>query len=123
MIGYVTIGVNDLEKSKAFYMQLLADMGAKLTIEMDRIAFISTEDGGTMLSICTPFNEESPQPGNGNMIALMPGSKEAVDSLYKKAIALGATCDGAPGQRIDDVFYGAYFRDLDGNKIAFAHFG
>lgn len=123
MIGYVTIGVSDLEKSKAFYMDLLSDMGAKLVMNMDRIAFISTDGSETMLSICIPFNEQDPQPGNGNMIALTPGSKEAVDSLYKKALELGATCDGAPGQRIPDVFYGAYFRDLDGNKIAFAHFG
>lgn len=123
MIGYVTIGVSDMEKAKAFYIELLADMGAKLKMDMDRIAFIGTEDGSTMLSICVPFNEESPQPGNGNMIALTPGSKEAVDKLYKKAIELGATCDGEPGQRIPDIFYGAYFRDPDGNKIAFAHFG
>jgi predicted lactoylglutathione lyase len=123
MIGYVTIGVSNLETAKVFYGELLAEMGAKLTMDMDRIAFFGTEDGGTMLSICVPYNEESPQPGNGNMIALTPGSKEAVDKLYQKAIALGASCDGAPGQRIPDMFYGAYFRDLDGNKIAFAHFG
>lgn len=123
MIGYVTIGVRDMEKAKAFYTELLADMGAKLTMDMERIAFIGTDEGGPMLSICVPFNEEAPAPGNGNMIALMPGSKEAVDSLYNKAIELGGTCDGAPGQRIPDMFYGAYFRDPDGNKIAFAHFG
>ncbi|MFQ3322200.1 MAG: putative lactoylglutathione lyase [Pseudomonadales bacterium] len=123
MIGYVTIGVSNLEKAKAFYLELLADMDAKLTMDMGRIAFIGSKDSPAMLSICVPYNEESPQPGNGNMIALTPGSKEAVDSLYKKAIELGATCDGEPGQRIPDMFYGAYFRDLDGNKIALSHFG
>lgn len=123
MIGYVTIGVNDMAKAKAFYLDLLEDMGAKLTIDMDRIAFFATDAGGAMLSICKPFNEEAPQPGNGNMVALTPGSKEAVDKLYHKAIALGASCEGEPGQRIADMFYGAYIRDLDGNKIAFAHFG
>lgn len=123
MIGYVTIGVSDMEKAKAFYLELLADMDAKLTMDMGRIAFIGTGDGAPMLSLCVPFNEESPQPGNGNMIALMPGSKEAVDRFYKKAIELGASCDGEPGQRIPDMFYGAYFRDPDGNKFSFAHFG
>lgn len=123
MIGYVTIGVSNMEKAKAFYVELLADMGAKLTMDMDRIAFFATDTGGAMFSICVPFNQEAPQPGNGNMIALTPGSKEAVDKLYKKAIALGASCEGEPGQRIADMFYGAYIRDLDGNKIAFAHFG
>lgn len=123
MIGYVTIGVNDMEKAKAFYTALLGEMGAKITIDMGRIAFYGTHKNAPMFSICVPFNEESPQPGNGNMVALTPGSKEAVDSLYKKAIELGASCDGAPGQRIPDIFYGAYFRDPDGNKLAFAHFG
>jgi len=123
MIGYVTIGVSDIDKAKAFYIELLADMGAKLTMDMGRIAFIGTEDGATKLSICVPLNAESPQSGNGNMIALTPGSKEAVDTLYKKVIELGVTCDGKPGQRIPDIFYGAYFRGPDGNKIFFVHFG
>jgi predicted lactoylglutathione lyase len=123
MIGYVTIGVSDMEKSKAFYTELLAGMGAKLTMDLNRIAFFGTKASPSMLSICVPYNQESPKPGNGNMVALTPGSKEAVDTLYKKAIELGATCDGEPGQRIPDVFYGAYFRDPDGNKMAFAHFG
>ena len=123
MIGYITIGVSNMEKAKAFYLELLAEMGVKLKIDMDRIAFLGTKNGSTMLSICIPYDGESPQPGNGNMVALTPGSKEAVDRLYKKALELGATCDGEPGQRIPDVFYGAYVRDLDGNKIAFAHFG
>jgi predicted lactoylglutathione lyase len=61
--------------------------------------------------------------GNGNMLAIAPGSKEKCDEMYHKAITLGATCDGEPGQRIPDVFYGAYFRDLDGNKVVFNHFG
>ncbi|WP_101757003.1 VOC family protein [Oceanicoccus sp. KOV_DT_Chl] len=123
MIGYVTIGVSDMEKAKAFYIELLSDIGAKLTMDMGRIAFIGAEDGGTMLSLCVPYNEQAAEPGNGNMIAITPGSKEAVDTLYKKAIAIGASCEGEPGQRIPDMFYGAYFRDPDGNKICFAHFG
>ena len=57
------------------------------------------------------------------MLAIQPGSKEAVDKFYKKAIDLGATCDGEPGQRIPNQFYGAYVRDPDGNKLAFYHFG
>jgi predicted lactoylglutathione lyase len=123
MIGYVTIGVSDLEKAKAFYVELLGEMGAKLTIDTDRLALFATEAGGAMFGICIPFNKEAPQPGNGNMIELASGSKAAVDKLYQKAISLGASCEGKPGQRVADMFYGAYIRDLDGNKIAFGHFG
>jgi predicted lactoylglutathione lyase len=57
------------------------------------------------------------------MIAINPGSKEMVDKLHAKALELGATSDGDPGQRIEDMFYGAYFKDPDGNKIAFFQFG
>jgi predicted lactoylglutathione lyase len=123
MIGYVTIGVKDMAKAKAFYSELLSEIGASLMMDMDRIAFFGTAEGGAMFSICTPFNGEAPNPGNGNMVAITPGSKELVDKLYHKAIALGGSCEGEPGQRIPDMFYGAYFRDPDGNKIAFAHLG
>lgn len=57
------------------------------------------------------------------MVSFAPGSKEAVDSMYNKAITLGASCDGAPGQRIPNMFYGAYVKDVDGNKLCFSHFG
>lgn len=57
------------------------------------------------------------------MVAFAAKNKEEVDALYAKAISLGATCEGAPGQRIPDRFYGAYVRDLDGNKMTFYVFG
>ncbi|MBR9870259.1 MAG: VOC family protein [Gammaproteobacteria bacterium] len=123
MIGYVTLGVSDMEKAKQFYSDLLGNMGAKVLMDMGRIAFIGKDLSTPMLAVCTPFNGEPNNPGNGNMLALQPGSKEAVDSYYKKAIELGATCDGEPGQRIPDQFYGAYVRDPDGNKLAFFQFG
>ena len=123
MIGYVTIGVNDMEKAKGFYTALLADLGASVIMDMDRIAFIGTGPGAPMLAVCVPFNENDPQPGNGNMVAITAESKEKVGEMYNKAIELGASCDGPPGQRIPDMFYGAYVRDPDGNKLAFYRFG
>jgi len=123
MIGYVTIGVNDMEKAKLFYLDLLSDLGAKVLVDIGRVALIGSSMDEPCLAVCIPYNEEDPQPGNGNMVAINPGSKEKVDSYYHKAITLGGTCEGVPGQRIDDVFYGAYFRDPDGNKVAFFQFG
>jgi len=123
MIGYVTIGVSDMSRAKQFYGDLLADLGARLLMDMDRIAFIGKSMGAPMLAVCTPYDQQPNHPGNGNMVAINPGSKEMVDKLYHKAIELGATCDGEPGQRIPDRFYGAYIRDPDGNKVAFFHFG
>jgi predicted lactoylglutathione lyase len=122
MIGYVTIGTRDMAKAKAFYAELLADLGASVLLDAGRIAFIGTAMDKPMLAVCTPYDENPPQPGNGTMIAIDPGSKEAVDGLYAKAMALGASSEGEPGQRIEDRFYGAYVRDPDGNKIAFYQF-
>lgn len=123
MIGYVTLGVSDMARAKEFYSNLLGDLGAKVLLDMGRIAFIGKSMKEPMLAVCNPFDGEPNHPGNGNMLAIPPGSKEAVDALYKKAIELGASCDGEPGQRIPDQFYGAYVRDPDGNKLAFFEFG
>lgn len=123
MLSYVTIGVNDLEKSAKFYTDLLEPLGAKILVKTDRIIFIGSSMKAPMLSICIPYDEKEQHCGNGNMIAIAPGSKEQVDSLYQRALELGATCEGEPGQRIPDMFYGAYFRDFDGNKVCFNHFG
>lgn len=121
MIAYTTIGTADMEKAKAFYLELLADLDASIFMDLGRLAVIASPAGGGMLALCTPYNEEPASPGNGNMVAITPGSRELVDKLHAKALALGATDEGAPGQRMDG-FYGAYFRDPDGNKVAFADF-
>ncbi len=119
MIGYVTIGSNDLDKACAFYDALLAEVGAKQLMGMDRIKFYGTgKENSAMLSLCTPFDEKPQACGNGNMVAIPGGSREGVDKLYAKAIALGATDEGTPGERMP-IFYGAYVRDLDGNKLCF----
>ena len=123
MIGYVTIGVNDMEKARAFYTELLADLGASLLMDMDRIAFIGTGMDAPMLSICVPYNEDDPQPGNGTMGAITAPSKEKAQELYHKGRSMGATSEGEPGQRRPDRGYGAYVRDPDGNKLAFYVFG
>ena len=119
MISYITLGVSDLSAAKTFYSELLAEQGAKVLIDMDRISFIGKSMDAPMLAVCVPFNKEPANPGNGNMVSFAPGSKAGVDDMYKKALALGASCDGAPGQRIADVFYGAYVKDADGNKLCF----
>ncbi|MEZ5570176.1 MAG: VOC family protein [Halioglobus sp.] len=122
MIAYTTIGVSDIEKAKAFYLALLEDLGVSVFMDTGRLAALGSPNGGPMLAVCTPYNGEAPDPGNGNMVAIPPGSTEGVDKLHARALELGASDDGAPGQRMDG-FYGAYIRDPDGNKICFCHFG
>ncbi len=118
VLGYTTIGVNDMERAEAFYGALLGELGAKQLFGMDRIKFYGTGTDGAMLAICIPYNEETQNPGNGNMVAIPGGDRAGVDKLYAKALELGATDEGPPGERAP-VFYGAYVRDLDGNKLCF----
>ena len=122
MLGYATIGVNDMARATAFYDNLLGELGASRLFGMDRIQFYGTGPGAAMLAICIPYNEATQHPGNGNMIAIPGGSREGVDSLYAKALSLGATDEGEPGERLP-TFYGAYVRDLDGNKLCFFEMG
>lgn len=120
MIGYTTIGVKDIEASKKFYSELF---DAKVLVDVGRLAMIGKSTDQPMVAVCNPHNEQAPSCGNGSMIAFPQETKAAVDAMYEKAISMGATDDGAPGQRIDDVFYGAYVKDVDGNKLAFYIFG
>ena len=69
-----------------------------------------------MLAICIPYDEADPAPGNGNMVAIPQGSRELVDRLYARAIEMGGSDEGEPGERMPG-FYGGYFRDPDGNGV------
>lgn len=120
MIGYATLGAKDLDKALAFYDALLGTIGGKQLMGLDRIKFYGTEAGGAMLAICTPANDSDQTCGNGQMVAIPGGSPEGAEALYNKAIELGATDAGAPGQRVD-FFYGGYVHDPDGNKLCFYH--
>ena len=119
MIGYSTIGVKDIEAAKKFYCELL---DAEVLVDVGRLAMIGKSADQPMVAVCEPFNGEAPSVGNGQMIALRGGSQEGAKAMYEITIALGATDDGEPGSRIPDVFYGAYVKDPDGNKLCFLDF-
>lgn len=123
MIGYTTLGVNDIEKAKTFYTDLFADKDAKVQVDIGRLAMIGASTSEPMIAVCQPYDGEPASTGNGTMVAFRADSKEHVGQMYDKAIALGATSDGEPGQRLEDQFYGAYVRDPDGNKLCFFVFG
>lgn len=116
MIGYVTLGTNDLPKAVAFYDKLLAALGAKRMYETDRYVAYGTSEESSGLGITKPFDGKPATRGNGTMVALQVDSKTKVDAIHKLAIELGGTDEGNPGPR-GDGFYAAYFRDLDGNKL------
>ena len=128
MIGYVTLGTNDLERARAFYDALLADLGAKRLMEFPESGFTlyGTGFGRPGLAVTRPYDGEAATAGNGNMAALVVDARGKVDALHAKALELGASDEGAPGLRTPEgpqAFYGAYFRDPDGNKLCVFRIG
>jgi catechol 2,3-dioxygenase-like lactoylglutathione lyase family enzyme len=117
MIGYTSVGTNDLEKAIHFYGELLSLLGAKPFFKSERGVGWGVSPDKPMFSVLKPFDGQKATVGNGGMVAFAAASPEQVQALHAKALQLGAQDEGAPGPR-GNGFYGAYFRDLDGNKLA-----
>jgi catechol 2,3-dioxygenase-like lactoylglutathione lyase family enzyme len=108
-----------LAVSRRNYYQLNIILGFTRQREYPgRAVYFGTEDD-VQLVVITPADGRPATAGNGTMVALNVDSQEQVQRLHARAIDLGASDEGAPGPRGSDTFYGAYFRDPDGNKIAF----
>jgi catechol 2,3-dioxygenase-like lactoylglutathione lyase family enzyme len=116
MIGYVTLGTNDLPRAAKFYDELLALLGARRFMEYETFIAWAVAPDKPALSVTKPYDGKAATVGNGVMVALVVDSKAMVDALHGKALALGGQDEGAPGPR-GEGFYAGYFRDLDGNKL------
>ena len=116
MIGYATLGTNDLPRAAAFYDALLAELGAKRLWEYNRGIGWGVAPDKPSLGIMKPYDGNAATVGNGVMIALVVDSREKVDRVHRKALELGGKDEGAAGPR-GKGFYAGYFRDLDGNKL------
>ena len=116
MIGYVTVGTNDLPRAVAFYDELFALVGAGRFMEEESLVAWASSADTAGFAATKPFDDNPATVGNGTMVALVVDSKEKVHTVYDKAIELGGTDEGPPGPRGDN-FYAGYFRDLDGNKL------
>lgn len=118
MIGYVTLGANDVKKAAEFYDALLDEMGAKRIMEADTFVAWGVSPEKPSLGVIKPNDGKDACVGNGTMVAIACDKPETVDRLYNKAIELGGADEGPAGPR-GDKFYAGYFRDLDGNKLNF----
>lgn len=116
MIGYVTVGTNDLSRAAQFYDALAAEMGVGRMMEFENFIAWGTPGGSAGIAATRPYDGQPATVGNGVMIALEARDKAQVDRLYAIALAHGGTCEGAPGPR-GETFYAGYFRDPDGNKL------
>jgi catechol 2,3-dioxygenase-like lactoylglutathione lyase family enzyme len=117
MIGYVTLGTNDLERAAAFYDRLLELIGARRFMEAETFIAWAVAPDKPALSVTRPYDGNAATVGNGVMVALLVQKPEQVDALHARAMELGGADEGAPGPRGDSGFYACYFRDLDGNKL------
>jgi len=118
MIGYVTLGTNDLERATAFFDELMVLIGAGRFMEGEAFVAWGTSPEAPGLSVTKPYDGKPATIGNGMMVALAAKNTDQVDALHAKAMELGGADEGAPGPRGDSGFYAAYFRDLDGNKLS-----
>jgi catechol 2,3-dioxygenase-like lactoylglutathione lyase family enzyme len=118
-VGYVCIGTNDFDRATNFYDALLGEFGGKRLMPTPN-GLIYQLGKGAMIMITRPNNKQPATIGNGGMVAIMVDNKEQVASMHAKALELGGTCEGAPGPR-GGFGHFAYFRDLDGNKLAAFH--
>lgn len=117
MIGYVTLGTNDLPRGAAFYDAIAAHCGTGRMIDTETFIAWGEWGGAPGIGLTNPFNGEPATVGNGVMVALEVKSPEEVQAIYATAMAHGGSDEGAPGPRGNEGFYAAYFRDPDGNKL------
>ena len=117
MIGYVTLGTNDIDRAAEFYDALLQEIGASRMMESEKFVAWAVAPDQPALSVTKPFNGKAAGVGNGVMVALAVNNRDKVAALHQKALDLGGSDEGAPGPRGESGFYAAYFRDLDGNKL------
>src|SRR5688572_28322996 len=127
MIGYVTVGTNDIEKARTYYDALLDSIGAKRLLEFPHgFTLYGTGWGKPGLAVTPPYDKQPATVGNGCMVAMVMDSRDKVDAFHARALELGGSDEGAPGLRSpegDQAFYGAYFRDPEGNKFCVYRIG
>ena len=117
MIGYVTVGTNDLPRAARFYDAIAEEMGTGRMMDFETFIAWGTPGGAAGIAATKPFDGQPATVGNGTMVALQAADQEQVKRLYELALANGGSDEGAPGPRGEDGFYAAYFRDPDGNKL------
>ena len=116
MIGFVTVGTNNMDRAAAFYDALFATIGAKRLSDGERFKSWGTSTAAPRVAVVKPYDGSPATAGNGTMVALAVESRDQVNAIHAKALALGGADEGAVGLR-GETFYAGYFRDLDGNKF------
>lgn len=122
VLSHVFVGVTDFDRAMGFYEPLMAILGRERRfIDRDRpwAGWQSAPSPRPLFLIGVPYNGKPHEAGNGQMIALTAKDRVSVDRAWEAAMANGGTDEGKPGLRpqYHADYYGAYFRDPDGNKL------
>lgn len=124
-LNYVMIGSNDVVRARPYYDAILGPIGGTVVMDFMPHGFCYQLRGGGKMFVARPYNKEAATPGNGNMVGLLCESEAEVRAAHAAALANGGSNEGGPGPRpqYGPNFFGAYVRDLDGNKMSFVYFG
>jgi lactoylglutathione lyase len=125
MFSHLFLGVSDFDRALAFYQPLMAALGIEPRFCDRSRPWAGWQTGGgprPLFLIGRPYDGQPPDPGNGPMVAFLAADRNAVREAHRVALAHGGRCEGAPGLRPEyhEHYYGAYFRDPDGNKLCVA---
>lgn len=126
MLGYALVGSNDIERARAFFDRVFAELGMARLLDRRNMTYWGGGFTSGAIGVCRPFDRDAATTGNGTMLAIHAPDRAAVDAAHRTAVALGGVDEGKPGVRAGegaDAFYAAYFRDLDGNKFSVFHIG
>jgi catechol 2,3-dioxygenase-like lactoylglutathione lyase family enzyme len=122
LLSHVHVGISNFDRAFKFYSGVMASLGFVLELSRPEKSWASWMEEGVprpLFLIGHPFNGAAPNPGNGQMVAFLAPTRDVVDQCYAWATANGGIDEGGPGLRphYHPYYYGAYFRDPDGNKI------
>jgi lactoylglutathione lyase len=125
MFSHVFVSVTDFDRALAFHGAVMRSLGIEQRfVERDKpwAGWHSAGGQRPLFVICRPFDGQPHDPGNGQMVAFMAPTRQKVHEAYETALAHGGRCEGPPGPRphYHAHYYGAYFRDPDGNKFCVA---
>ena len=117
VISHVSIGTNDFDNLRAFYVAVLPSVGAKILMEHPGAVAFGRQFPEFWIGV--PHDGKPASIGNGFHIGFIADTKEQVHAFYDAAIAAGAICDGPPGPRplYGEPYYGCFVRDPEGHKI------